>query len=62
MMLCFGSAVDGADRDNDRIERIIFPACDGLPRVDDFCREDDRILRLVRIGAVSAHAAHGDID
>ncbi len=62
MMLCFGPAVDGSNRDNDRIERIIFPAYDGLPRVDDFRCEDDRVLRFMRIRAVSAHASNSDID
>ena len=30
--------------------------------VDDLGRKHDRVLRLVRISAVSAHAADGDID
>ena len=57
----FGPAVDGSHRDNNRIEWIIFPAYDGLPRVDDFRCKNDRILRLVRITAMSAHASDGDI-
>ena len=58
----FRPAVDRADRDHDRIERIIFARGNRLPRIDNFGRENNRVLRLVRVGAVAADAMHRHID
>ena len=57
----FGPALNRSHGDNDWIDRIIFAAGNGLQRHDDFRRKHDRVFRFVRIGAVPAHAAHGDV-
>ena len=51
-----------AHGDDNWIERIIFAARNRLQRVNYFRREYNRILRLVRIGSVAAHATDSDID
>ena len=55
-----GAAMNRSDRYHDRIERIVLAARDCLQRVDNFGRKHDRILGLVRIGAVPADASHRD--
>ena len=58
----FGSAVDRSNRDNDGIEWVIFTAGYGLQRVNYFRRENDRIFRLVRIGAMAAYATDSNVN
>ena len=57
----FGPTVNGSNRYHNWIDRIIFAARDSLQCIDNFRRKNNRILRLVRISAVPAHAAHGDV-
>ena len=54
--------MDRTDGDNYWIQRIVFPAYDGLPVVDYFRGEYDRVFRLVRIRAVPTHPSDVDVD
>jgi hypothetical protein len=56
------AAVNRSDRHDNRIERIIFATRNGLPGVDHFRSQHDRVFCLVRVGAVAARAADSDID
>ena len=54
--------MNGTDCDDNLIVRIGLAARDCLPGVDDFRGEHDRILGLVRIGAMTAHSFHTHVD
>src|SRR5438874_2165012 len=47
-----------ANRDHDRVERIIFATRDCLPGVDHLRGQDNRILCFVRVGAVAANTTN----
>ena len=54
--------MNGADGDDDVIMGIGLATGDGLPAVDDLRRENDWVLRFVRIRAVPAHSFHTHVD
>src|SRR5437016_13307897 len=51
-----------ADRNHCRLAGFDLPAYNRLQTEDDFCRENDWVLRFVRISSMSANAMHDDIN
>src|SRR3979411_645187 len=50
--------VDRPDRDDNRVDRIVLPAGDGLPGIDHFRGQDDWVLGFVGIRAMATYTAY----